>query len=45
MIEIKLENYAKVLNIEAETCLMMAEKEILPACMKLSFCGVSCHRG
>ena len=34
--EIKLENYAKVLNIEAETCLMMAEKEILPACMKFA---------
>ena len=29
-------NYAKVLNIEAETCLMMAEKEILPACMKFA---------
>ncbi len=32
--EIRLENYVKVLHIEAETCLMMAEKEILPACMK-----------
>ncbi len=39
--EIKLENYAKVLNIEAETCLMMAEKEILPACMK--FAGGDCQ--
>lgn len=34
--EIKLESYAKVLNIEAETCLMMAEKEILPATMKFA---------
>ena len=35
-LEVWLENYAKVLNIEAETCLMMAEKEILPACMKFA---------
>ena len=30
-LEIKLENYTKVLNIEGETALMMAEREILPA--------------
>ena len=34
--EIKLEEYAKVLNIEAETALMMAQREILPAAMKYS---------
>ena len=32
-LEIKLENYTKVLNIEGETALMMAEREILPASM------------
>ena len=32
-LEIKLENYTKVLNIEGETTLMMAEREILPASM------------
>ena len=35
--EIALEIYAKVLNIESETALMMAEREILPAC--LAFMG------
>ena len=34
--EIMLENYTKVLNIEAETALMMAKKQILPAVMKYS---------
>ena len=32
--EIKLEEYAKVLNIEAETTLMMAQREILPAVLR-----------
>ena len=32
--EIKLEEYVKVLNIEAETALMMAQREILPAVMR-----------
>ena len=32
--EIHLENYVKTLNIEAGTCLMMAEREILPAAIK-----------
>ena len=32
--EIRLENYAKTLNIEAGTCLLMAEREILPAAIK-----------
>ena len=32
--EIQLEIYAKVLNIEAGTCVMMAEREILPAAIK-----------
>ena len=32
-LEIRLDNYTKVLNIEGETCLMMAEREILPACL------------
>lgn len=31
--EIKLESYTKVLNIEAETMLMMVQREILPAVM------------
>ena len=31
--EIKLESYTKVLNIEAETMLMMTQREILPAVM------------
>ena len=31
--EIKLEEYVKVLNIEAETALTMAQREILPAVM------------
>ncbi len=35
--EIALEIYAKVLNIESETALMMAEREIMPAC--LAFMG------
>ena len=34
--EIKLEEYAKVINIEAETALMMARREILPAVMKFT---------
>ncbi|MDD6050466.1 MAG: glutamine synthetase III [Clostridiales bacterium] len=34
--EISLEYYAKAINIEAETCLMMAEREILPACAKFA---------
>ncbi|MBP3637304.1 MAG: glutamine synthetase III [Clostridia bacterium] len=34
--EIKLEEYAKVINIEAETALMMAKREILPAVMKFT---------
>lgn len=34
--EIKLEEYAKVINIEAETTLMMARREILPAVMKFT---------
>ena len=34
--EIRLENYTKVLNIEAETALMMARKEILPAVIRFS---------
>ena len=32
--EISLEYYAKAVNIEAETCLMMAERQIFPACAK-----------
>ena len=32
--EIKLEEYVKVLNIEAETALVMAQREILPAMMR-----------
>ena len=32
--EIKLEEYVKVLNIEAETALMMAQRQILPAVMR-----------
>ena len=32
--EIKLEEYVKVLNIEAETALTMAQREILPAVMQ-----------
>ena len=34
--EIKLEEYSKVINIEAETALMMARREILPAVMKFT---------
>ncbi len=34
--EISLEYYAKAINIEAETCLMMAEREIFPACAKFA---------
>ena len=34
--EIKLEEYSKVINIEAETALMMARREILPAVMKFA---------
>ena len=34
--EISLEYYAKAVNIEAETCLMMAEREIFPACAKFA---------
>ena len=32
--DIQLENYAKVVNIEAKTMLMMAKQEILPAVMR-----------
>jgi polar amino acid transport system ATP-binding protein len=32
--EIKLENYAKVIKIEGATALLMAEREILPACIR-----------
>ncbi|MCH5286850.1 MAG: glutamine synthetase III [Christensenellaceae bacterium] len=32
--EIQLETYAKTLNIEAGTCLLIAEREILPAAIK-----------
>ncbi len=34
--EIKLEEYAKVINIEAETALTMARREILPAAMRFT---------
>ena len=34
--EIKLEEYTKIINIEAETALMMAKREILPAVMKFT---------
>ena len=34
--EISLEYYAKAVNIEAETCLMMAEREIFPACARFA---------
>ena len=34
--EITLEYYTKTVNIEAETCLMMAEKQIFPACARFS---------
>ncbi len=34
--EIKLEEYAKVVNIEAETALTMAQREILPAAMRFT---------
>ena len=34
--EISLEYYAKAVNIEAETCLMMSEKEIFPACARFA---------
>lgn len=34
--EIKLEEYAKVVNIEAETALTMAKREILPAAMRFT---------
>lgn len=34
--EINLEHYTKVVNIEAETCLMMAERQIFPACAKFA---------
>ena len=34
--EISLEYYAKAINIEAETCLMMAERQIFPACAKFA---------
>ncbi len=34
--EISLEYYAKAVNIEAETCLMMAERQIFPACAKFA---------
>ena len=34
--EIKLEEYTKTINIEAETALMMAKREILPAVMKFT---------
>jgi len=35
-LEIKLEEYTKIINIEAETALMMAKREILPAVMKFT---------
>ncbi len=34
--EINLEHYTKVVKIEAETCLMMAERQIFPACAKFA---------
>ena len=34
--EINLEYYAKAVNIEAETCLMMAERQIFPACARFA---------
>ena len=34
--EITLESYTKIVNIEAETCLMMAERQIFPACAKFA---------
>ncbi len=34
--EVYLEEYAKVLNIEAETALLMAKREILPAVMRFT---------
>ena len=34
--EITLEYYTKTVNIEAETCLMMAEKQIFPACARFA---------
>ncbi len=34
--EINLEYYAKAVNIEAETCLMMSERQIFPACAKFA---------
>ena len=34
--EIMLENYSKVINIEAETALIMAKRDILPAVMRYS---------
>jgi len=34
--EITLEYYTKTINIEAETCLMMAEKQIFPACARFA---------
>ena len=35
-LEIKLEEYTKIIHIEAETALMMARREILPAVMKFT---------
>ena len=34
--EITLEYYTKTVNIEAETCLMMAEKQVFPACTRFA---------
>jgi len=34
--EINLEYYVKTINIEAETCLMMAEKQVFPACARFA---------
>ncbi len=34
--EINLEYYAKAVNIEAETCLMMSERQIFPACARFA---------
>ena len=34
--EITLEYYTKTVNIEAETCLMMAERQIFPACARFA---------
>ena len=35
-LEINLEYYTKTVNIEAETCLMMSERQVFPACAKFA---------